>query len=269
MAIYEHGGGFGTGDGSDQPVQRGERVTNSNTLSKFLVQLPNNGRGYLIVKPNDYPSSQLRSSRTIKIFKTKSAKEITNGSRGDGDYIKVFILPSNSNNNGSGGGFDYEKMFSELTGAVKELAIELHKKNAAMAASWFTDKEVLKYQDTNTEKILTPDEVSDRYNNGSSKLVSINGADEHAGADVVKNSAAAAVVISAVMAATSKGKSLFKDPDTLKTVKKGFTGKIGDKSYDMPDVPVKKVKYKKRDRKEYDVLKKKQEKPKEILTKIL
>jgi len=85
-----------------QPVSKGVAVSGSNTPAKILIQLPDNGRGWYLLKPHDYPV-ELRVGPYLKIFDKKSRVQF-HGSRGDRDYIVVFEKPKPANSNSSGGG---------------------------------------------------------------------------------------------------------------------------------------------------------------------
>jgi len=128
----------------------------------------------------------------------------------------------------SGGGGSF------ASGAVKRFAQQYINKNAQLA----TDGMGMS---------LAPKEDGTKrtFENDSKELFDYSTGEEK-GSNAVKASAAAAVALSAAMMVTSKGKSVFKDPDTLKTIKQGFTGKLKGKDVKIDDVPIKQVDYKKR-----------------------
>jgi len=207
-------------------------------LSKFKDQLPDNGRDFKLIKACNFPSFMMRESSTVKIFKTKSAKVMTSCTRSDGDYVTVYIkeqkVAPNKVDEAFDFGIDFESVYHNVSGMTKQLINDMVRKNAMMAAEWMGHS--------------LPDKVD-----GTKRTFKDSGRDivpiapeEKRGAKVAKESVVAAMAVSAVMALTTKGRSIFKDPDTLKTIRKGFIGKLKGKPVHMPDVPIKKVRYKKR-----------------------
>jgi len=89
------------------------------------------------------------------------------------------------------------------------------------------------------------------------KVFNYDNPDEKRGAAIVEASAGTAAAVSAAMAITSRGKSFIKDPDSLKTIREGFTGRLKGKSVKIDDVPIKEVNYKKRSAEDRTILRKK------------
>lgn len=95
------------------------------------------------------------------------------------------------------------------------------------------------------------------FEDDGKELFNYDSSGEKVGSGIVKASAAAAGSVAAAMAITSRGKSFIKDPDSLNTIREGFTGVLRKKQIDMPDVPVKEVAFYKRSKEEVKVLRNK------------
>jgi len=218
-------------------------------LSKFKDQLPNNGRGFTLIKACNFPSFIMRESPTVKIFKTKSAKVMTGCTRSDGDYVTVYIkeekVTPNKVDEAFDFGIDFESVYHNVSGMTKQLINDMVRKNAMMAAEWMGHS--------------LPDKVDGTkrtFEDSGRDIVPIESSEQE-GAELAKYSTIAAAAISGVMLATSKGGSILKDPDTLKTIKKGYTGLFKGKTINVPDLPTKKVTFTRQTKEKVNLLRKK------------
>jgi len=84
---------------------KGKHVNSFNTHANLLGQLPDNGRGWFILKSADYPRGIIRADQYTLLFDNKF-NSMGQACSGSGDYIYVFqrsrpVVKNNSGGDGS------------------------------------------------------------------------------------------------------------------------------------------------------------------------
>ena len=105
-----------------------------------------------------------------------------------------------------------ESLVAKAIGGAKEFINQLARKNAAMQAEWFKEQGTIKYYDAETGEELGNEEIMRRIEEDGNDILTINGLDEQAGAEAVKNHGQTAAAVAATTAIVGRGRSLLRDP---------------------------------------------------------
>src|SRR5690606_16276756 len=133
------------------------------------------------------------------------------------------------------------RAFDTAKGAAKQFANDLMRRNAALNAQWQAENGMATFTDKATGNVLSADEVKARWEAEGKHMLPIEGADQQAGAQAVKDAPAMGAAVEAAMIVGSKGRSAIRNPDDV-------VDGIGDWAKDkknprMPTKPIKMNQY--------------------------
>ena len=100
-------------------------------------------------------------------------------------------------------------------GAAKQFANDLLRRNEATKAEWMAGNGTAVFTDKATGKVLSPEEVKQRWEDEGKDMLPIEGADQQQGAQAVKDSPALGAAAQAAMILGSKGRSAARHPDDV------------------------------------------------------